>query len=223
MSEHLIDTPEHTLVINEIFHSIQGESSHAGRRCVFIRLTYCNIRCTYCDTPYAFYEGRQMTIDEIMADVSRHACKLVEVTGGEPMFQSNVHELLDRLVAGGFEVLLETGGSLSLARVDPAVKKIVDFKCPTSGMEKKNLWSIVDDLHSHDEVKFVIGSREDYEWCKQKIEEHQLDKRCDLLMSVVFGVMEPLTLAEWVLADRLDVRFQLQMHKFIWAPETRGV
>jgi 7-carboxy-7-deazaguanine synthase len=164
-----------------------------------------------------------MTIDEIMAEVSNYGCKLVEVTGGEPMFQSNVHELLDRLVADGFEVLLETGGSLSLERVNRAVKKIVDFKCPTSGMEKKNLWSIVNDLLPHDEVKFVIGSREDFDWCKQKIAEHHLDERCALLMSVVFGALEPVTLAEWVLADSLDVRFQLQMHKFIWTPETRGV
>ena len=139
------------------------------------------------------------------------------------MFQSNVHELLNRLITDGYEVLLETGGSLPLTNVNAEVKKIVDFKCPTSGMEKKNLWTIINDLHTQDEVKFVIGSREDYEWSKQKISEHELRSRCSVLLSVVFGELELTTLAEWILADRLDVRFQLQMHKFIWAPETRGV
>ncbi len=212
-----------TLVINEIFHSIQGESSHAGLPCVFVRLTYCNIRCSYCDSGYAFYDGKEMTIDEILRQVRSFDCKLVEVTGGEPLYQSNIHELLRRLCGDGFEVLLETGGSLPITDVDKRVKCIVDFKCPSSNMMKKNLWTIVDDLKPTDEVKFVIGDRNDYDWAKKKIQEFTIDTRCSLLMSVVFGKLEPVELAEWILADTLNVRFQLQMHKFIWHPEERGV
>jgi len=212
-----------TVVINEIFHSIQGESSHAGLPCVFVRLTYCNIRCSYCDSEYAFYEGKEMAIDDILANVRSYGCRLVEVTGGEPLFQSNIHTLLKRLCDEGFEVLLETGGSLSIGDADARVKCVVDFKCPSSGMVKKNLWAIAYDLKSKDEVKFVIGDRADYDWAKQKIAEHRIDERCTILMSVVFGKLEPARLAEWILADKLNVRFQLQMHKFIWHPETRGV
>lgn len=212
-----------TLVINEIFHSIQGESSHMGRPCVFIRLTYCNLRCSYCDTQYAFYEGKEMTIDEIMEVVRSYGCNLVEVTGGEPLWQENVHPLMKRLCDEGYEVLLETGGSVSIAGVDPRVKRIVDFKCPSSNMMKKNVWENVRYLKEGDEVKFVIGNREDYEWAKTIIEQHQIRTRCPVLLSVVFGELEPLQLAQWILEDRLDVRFQLQMHKYIWNPETRGV
>lgn len=223
MHEHLTQTKPHFLVINEIFHSIQGESSHMGKPCVFIRLTYCNIRCSYCDTEYAFYDGKEMSIDEIVNVVSEYRCKLVEVTGGEPLFQSNVHELMTRLCDEGFEVLLETGGSLDISRVDPRVKRIVDFKCPSSNMVKKNYWENVSYLRQSDEVKFVIGTREDYEWSKQMIREYRIKERCPILMSVVFGELEPLQLAEWILEDKLNVRFQLQMHKYIWSPETRGV
>ena len=223
MHEHLIQTNPHTLVINEIFHSIQGESSHMGRPCVFIRLTYCNIRCSYCDTEYAFYEGKEMSIDEIIEVVKGYQCKLVEVTGGEPLFQANVHELLTRLCDEGYEVLLETGGSLDISKVDYRVKRILDFKCPSSKMMKKNLWENVNYLKAGDEVKFVIGNREDYEWSKQMIREHRIDERCPILMSVMFGELEPVTLAEWILEDKLSVRFQLQMHKYIWSPDTRGV
>ncbi len=164
-----------------------------------------------------------MTIDEIVGQVHRFNCKLVEVTGGEPLFQSNVHALLNHLCTENFEVLLETGGSLPIAEVDKRVKCIVDFKCPSSNMMKKNEWTIVNDLKPTDEVKFVIGDRNDYEWAKEKIKEHQIEKRCGLLMSVVFGKLEPAELAEWILADKLDVRFQLQLHKFIWHPQERGV
>lgn len=223
MNEKPIQTSPGMLVVNEIFHSIQGESSHMGRPCVFVRLTYCNLRCVYCDTEYAFYEGREMTIAEIIEAVRGYGCKLVEVTGGEPLWQENVHELLKRLCDEGFEVLLETGGSLSIATVDPRVKRIVDFKCPSSKMMKKNLWENVTHLRPTDEVKFVIGNREDYEWAKEMIEKYRIWERCPVLMSVVFGEPKPAQLAEWILADRLDVRFQLQMHKFIWSPETRGV
>ncbi len=212
-----------TLIINEIFHSIQGESSHSGRPCVFVRLTGCNLRCTYCDTTYAFDDGSEMTIGRILQEVRNYGCRLVEVTGGEPLAQDNVHHLLTSLCDEGFEVLLETGGSLDISPVDQRVKRIVDFKCPSSGMMKKNLWENVRRLTEKDEVKFVIGTREDYEWSKAAIAEHGIGGRCPILMSPVFGELEPVQLAGWILEDRLDVRFQLQLHKFIWSPETRGV
>ena len=223
MPEHVTHPKLHHLVINEIFHSIQGESSAMGRPCVFVRLTWCNIRCSYCDTEYAFYEGKEISIDDIMDTIRGFSCNLVELTGGEPLFQENVHELISRLCDEDFEVLLETGGSLDIGRVDQRVRRIVDFKCPSSNMMKKNLWKNVDLLKSSDEVKFVIGSREDYEWSKQMISSFAIDVRCPVLMSNVFGVLEPVTLAEWILEDKLNVRFQLQMHKYIWSPEKRGV
>jgi 7-carboxy-7-deazaguanine synthase len=212
-----------TLVINEIFFSIQGESSTMGRPCVFIRLTYCNIRCSYCDTEYAFEEGREMAVDDIVQQVATYGCTLVEVTGGEPLFQPNVHPLMRELCDAGYEVLLETGGSLEIGAVDERVKRIVDFKCPSSSMAKKNLWSNAAKLRPTDEVKFVIGTPEDYAWAKERIAEYRLTERCPVLLSVVFGKLEPLALAEWILRDRLNVRFQLQMHKYIWHPEARGV
>ena len=223
MNERLIQTKPHTLIINEIFHSIQGESSHMGCPCVFVRLTYCNIRCSYCDTAYAFYEGREMTIAEVMEIVQSYQCKLVEITGGEPLFQTNVHELMKQLCDQGFEVLIETGGSLDISHIDSRVKRIIDFKCPSSNMTKMNFWDNVSHLKAGDEVKFVIGNREDYEWSKQMILDHQINQRCSILMAVVFNRLEPVRLAEWILEDKLNVRFQLQMHKYIWSPETKGV
>ncbi len=223
MSEHIIQNKTNTLIVNEIFHSIQGESSHMGLPCVFVRLTYCNIRCSYCDTEYAFYEGKEMSIEDIIETVNGYHCGLVEVTGGEPLFQENVHPLMKRLCDEGKEVLLETGGSLDISKVDPRVKRIVDFKCPSSKMMKKNLWDNVEYLKSSDEVKFVIGSREDYEWSKQMIEQYNIIQRCPVLMSVVFGALEPVTLSNWILEDKLHVRFQMQLHKYIWSPDTKGV
>jgi len=211
------------LVVNEIFHSIQGESSHMGRPCVFVRLTYCNLRCTYCDTEYAFYEGVEMSIDEILQRVGSFGCKLVEVTGGEPLMQEGVHEFMNVLSNRGYETLLETGGSLDIGAVDQRVKRIVDFKCPSSGMVKKNLWSNVNALRSSDEVKFVIGNRDDFDWSVEMIRRHEIDRRCPILMSVIFDVLPPVELAEWILESKVNVRFQLQMHKFIWEPATRGV
>lgn len=211
------------LVINEIFHSIQGESSHAGRPCVFVRLAYCNLRCSYCDTEYAFYTGEPMEMQDIVLKIRSHGCNLVEVTGGEPLLQDGVHHLMTLLCNEGFEVLLETGGSLDISGVDSRVKRIVDFKCPSSGMLKKNLWSNVDHLRRTDEVKFVIGTRQDFDWSVDMMTEHDLLKRCPVLMSVVFRVLEPITLAQWILESKLNVRFQLQTHKYIWEPETRGV
>ncbi len=211
------------LKINEIYYSVQGESTHAGRPCIFIRLTYCNLRCSYCDTEYAFYDGKDMEITDIMSEIKRWDCNLVEVTGGEPLFQDECIDLLNELVNSNYEVMLETGGSLSISDVPKKVVKIVDFKCPSSGMVKKNLWSIVDDLQAHDEVKFVIGNREDFDWAKDRITEYSMDKICTLLFSPTFGEINPQQIVEWILAENLPVRMQLQMHKMIWSPEEKGV
>ena len=212
-----------SLKINEIYYSVQGESTHSGRPCIFIRLTYCNLRCSYCDTEYAFYDGKDMEITDIMSEIKRWDCNLVEVTGGEPLFQEECIDLLNELVNSNYEVMLETGGSLSISDVPKKVVKIVDFKCPSSGMVKKNLWSIVDDLQAHDEVKFVIGNREDFDWAKDRITEYSLDKICTLLFSPTFGEIDPQQIVEWILAENLPVRMQLQMHKMIWSPEEKGV
>ncbi len=211
------------LKINEIYHSIQGESTKAGLPCVFIRLTYCNLRCTYCDTEYAFYEGYDKSIDEVIDEVKKYNCNLVEVTGGEPLVQNESIELMKRLCDEGFEVMLETGGSLPISEIDKRVRIILDLKCPSSGMMKKNLYENIEYLKSIDEVKFVIGTREDYEWSKEQVEKYQLDKKCTVLFSVVFGELEPVTLVNWILEDKLNVRYQLQMHKIIWEPDKKGV
>ena len=212
-----------SLKINEIYYSVQGESTHAGRPCIFIRLTYCNLRCSYCDTEYAFYDGKDMEITDIMSEIKQWDCNLVEVTGGEPLFQDECIDLLNELVNSNYEVMLETGGSLSISDVPKKVVKIVDFKCPSSGMVKKNLWSIADDLQFHDEVKFVIGNREDFDWAKDRIMEYSLDKICTLLFSPTFGEIDPQQIVEWILDENLPVRMQLQMHKMIWSPEEKGV
>ena len=212
-----------SLKINQIYYSLQGESTNSGCPCIFIRLTYCNLRCSYCDTEYAFYDGKDMEITDIMSEIKRWDCNLVEVTGGEPLFQDECIDLLNELVNSNYEVMLETGGSLSISDVPKKVVKIVDFKCPSSGMVKKNLWSIVDDLQAHDEVKFVIGNREDFDWAKDRITEYSLDKICTLLFSPTFGEIDPQQIVEWILAENLPVRMQLQMHKMIWSPEEKGV
>ena len=211
------------LKVNEIYYSVQGESTSAGLPCVFIRLTYCNLRCTYCDTEYAFYEGKEKSIEEIVEEVKKFGCKLVEVTGGEPLFQEESFPLMKRLCDEGFDAMLETGGSLSIENVDERVKIIMDLKCPSSGMLKKNIYENVNYLKSSDELKFVIGNREDYDWAKGIIVKYDLMGKCSILFSVVFGELEPITLVNWILEDKLDVRFQLQMHKYIWHPETKGV
>lgn len=215
--------PNETLVINEIFYSIQGESSWAGLPCVFVRLTGCHLRCGYCDTEYAFYDGRRQTLDEIIDQVDRHGGNLVEITGGEPLLQPNVHPLMSRLCDAGSTVLLETSGCIAVDKVDPRVIKIMDFKTPSSGEVLRNVYDNVDHLSPNDEVKFVIGDRADYDWAKDLIEKFELTKRCKLLISPVFGQLDPQSLAEWILADRLPVRYQTQLHKIIWSPETRGV
>ena len=211
------------LKVNEIFYSIQGESSKAGLPCVFVRLTYCNLRCTYCDTEYAFYEGKDYSVDEIIEEVKKYNCKLVEVTGGEPLVQNESKELMKQLCDKGFEVLLETAGNMPIEDIDKRVKIIMDLKCPSSGMMKKNLYENTDHLKKTDEVKFVIGTREDYEWSRDILGKYNLNKKCIVLFSCVFDKLEPLTLVNWILEDKLDVRYQLQMHKYIWHPETKGV
>jgi len=212
------------LTVNEIFHSIQGESSHAGRPCVFVRLTACDLRCSWCDTPYAFHEGRKMSVDEVVAAVDAAGCELVEITGGEPLLQEEVYPLMDRLLASGRTVLLETGGHRPIDRVPQAVVKIVDIKCPASGEAAKNDWENLGRLSPHDEVKFVIQDRADYEFARAVIARYGLPGRAAaVLMSPVHGVLDPKTLSEWILADRLAVRLQLQLHKYIWSPTTRGV
>ncbi|WHZ17202.1 MAG: 7-carboxy-7-deazaguanine synthase [Nitrospira sp.] len=209
--------------VTEIFHSIQGESTHAGRPCAFIRLTGCPLRCTWCDTAYAFYGGRDMTMDEIVEQVRAFDCRLVEVTGGEPLSQPGSPALLTRLCNDGFEVLLETSGAIDTAAVDLRVQVILDVKCPGSGMTDRMHWPNLDRLSSKDEAKFVIKDRVDYEWAREVVCRRDLSTRCTVLFSPVFDEMDPRQLAEWVLADRLPVRFQLQMHKYIWAPSMRGV
>lgn len=212
------------LTINEIFHSIQGESTYAGRPCVFVRLTACDLRCRWCDTPYAFHEGRKMTVDDVVADVEARGCPVVEVTGGEPLLQPDVYPLMQRLLESGKTVLLETGGHRSIAQVPSGVIRIVDVKCPGSGESQKNDWSNLAHLTAMDEVKFVLADRADYEFAREVVGREKLDERvAAVLFSPVHGELEAKQLADWVISDRLKVRVQLQVHKYIWSPETRGV
>jgi 7-carboxy-7-deazaguanine synthase len=212
------------LTVNEIFHSIQGESTYAGEPCVFVRLTACDLRCSWCDTPYAFYEGRKMSIEEVLKEVDRYNCPLVEVTGGEPLLQADVYPLMTRLLASGRTVLLETGGHRSIERVPSGVIRIMDIKCPGSGESDKNAWENLAHLSGGDQVKFVIKDRADYEYARDVVTREALPKRvAAVLFSPVHGVLASRDLAEWILADRLPVRLQLQAHKFIWSPDTRGV
>ena len=256
-----------SLVVNEVYLSLQGESTFAGLPCIFVRLTACNLRCSYCDTAYAFTEGTKRALDEIVAAVHRlaepfahrtainaaslpspeggavpaHRLPLIELTGGEPLLQPNALPLMRTLCDEGFTVLIETSGAHDISRVDPRVRRIMDLKCPSSGEVERNYWSNLEHLRETDEVKFVIGTQEDYAWAKEQIEKHRLETRCPLLFSWVQPLapeqqhpslknvpagMTPLTrrdLAEKIIADALPVRFQLQMHKFIWPAEQRGV
>jgi 7-carboxy-7-deazaguanine synthase len=211
------------LKVNEIFHSIQGESTHVGRPCVFVRLTYCNLRCTFCDSEYAFYEGVERPLDEILQIVDGYGCDLVEVTGGEPLIQKETTELLQRLLDRGYEVLLETSGAWPVDSVPDGVRIIMDLKTPGSGMAHKNRWENLRHLDRDDEIKFVICDRGDFEWARSVIAEHDLAARHAILVSPSFGEVEPRLLAEWILEERLPVRLQLQIHKFIWSPIARGV
>lgn len=208
--------------ITEIFHSIQGESSHAGRPCTFVRLTGCNLRCVWCDSAYTFSGGEKMSLDDVMARVASYGCKLVEVTGGEPLAQPESIDLIKRLCDEDYEVLVETSGSIDITPVDDRAKVILDIKCPGSGEVAKNRWENLEHMRGHDEIKFVIADRNDYDWAKQAIAERRLD-RWPVHFSPVWGVMEMKSLAEWMLADRVPARFQTQLHKHIWGPDVTGV
>jgi 7-carboxy-7-deazaguanine synthase len=213
-----------SLVVNEIYQSIQGESSWAGLPCTFVRLTACDLRCTYCDTAYAFYEGKKRPLDEILSDVLAFDCPLVEVTGGEPLLQKNVLPLMASLCDAGKTVLIETSGAHDISKIDPRVHRIMDLKTPSSGECARNRMENIPHLGPLDEVKFVIGSREDYEWSRAQVLDHALTTRVHtVLFSPVFGKITPREIVEWILADKLPVRFQIQMHKIIWEPRARGV
>jgi 7-carboxy-7-deazaguanine synthase len=209
--------------ITEIYQSIQGESSYAGLPCVFVRTTGCDLRCSWCDSEFTFTGGTRMTLDQIMAEVDSHRCKLVELTGGEPMLQPDINDLAARLCEAGYTTLIETGGHRDLSILDPRVIRIMDLKCPDSGECEKNLWSNLEGLRSFDEVKFVLASRRDYEWAVQTIRAYRLEDHVKILMSTAYSLIEPQQVVEWMLKDKVQARFQLQLHKYIWAPETRTV
>ncbi len=212
------------LTINEIFYSIQGESTFAGRPCVFVRLSACDLRCSWCDTEYAFHEGRKRSVDDVLAEVDRLNCPLVEVTGGEPLMQDEVYPLMRSLLDRGRTVLLETGGHRSTADVPAPVVTILDVKCPGSGEAHRTEWANLERLRPHDEAKFVVKDREDYEYACSVISQYDLGARAAAVhLSPVHDVMDLRRLSEWVLADRLDARVQVQLHKYIWDPLTRGV
>lgn len=223
------------LRVNEIFHSIQGEGTRAGQRCAFVRLAGCHLRCSWCDTEYAFHEGRWWSLDEVLSEVAAFDCPVVEVTGGEPLLQPATPELLRRLCDRFPTVLLETSGALPVDALDPRVIRILDVKCPSSGESGRNHWANLEVIRSADEVKFVIGTREDYDYAREVCDRHQLPERCTVLFqpvadtpdaSGVWGLRGGLSaaqLAEWIVADRLAVHLSLQLHKFIWSPTARGV
>ena len=212
------------LTVNEIFHSIQGESTHTGRPCVFVRLTACDLRCSWCDTPYAFTEGRKMSVDEVIDRVREYGCDVVEITGGEPLLQKEVYPLMERLLDEGRTVMIETGGHLSADAVPAGVVRVIDIKCPGSGESDKVHWPNLETLRSSDELKFVIKDRADYDFAREVVATRDLAVRCAaVLFSPVHGVLDARQLAAWILADRLPVRLQLQAHKYIWSPDTRGV
>lgn len=216
--------PQTSVTITEIYKSVQGESTWAGLPCIFVRLTGCHLRCVWCDTEYAFHGGMKLTLDEVVERCRHLVCPLVEITGGEPLLQPNCGPLAQQLLDNGFTVLCETSGALPIDRLPPAVIKIMDLKCPGSGECDKNDWNNMPLLTREDEVKFVIADRADYEWSREVVQRYDLPSHVkDVLFSPVFGSVDPRDLVEWILADQLPVRFQLQMHKFIWAPETKGV
>ena len=211
------------LKVNEIFHSIQGESRHAGRPCVFVRLTLCNLRCAWCDTAYAFEEGIDLPVGAILSRVAAYGTGYVLITGGEPLVQEGVHDLIGELCDRGYEVAVETGGSLDVSSLDRRAMVVMDLKCPGSGMSDRNRFENLDLLKPTDEVKFVLTDRVDYEWAREVIARRGLTGRFGVLLSPSHGVLHPQTLSEWILSDRLPVRLQLQIHKYIWSPDARGV
>ena len=212
-----------SLKINEIYHSIQGESSYSGLPCVFVRLTYCNLRCSYCDTEYAFYEGKDMSIKQIIKKINSYKCNLVEITGGEPLLQKNCIELINELEKNNKKVLIETGGSLSIQNISKKTHIILDLKCPSSNMENKNLWANLDYIKKTDEIKFVVGNKVDYEWTKNIIKKYDLENKCHLLISPVYDKIDNEKIINWILKDNLKIRFQIQLHKEIWDKDKKGV
>jgi 7-carboxy-7-deazaguanine synthase len=215
---------ERRLRVSEVYASVQGESTHVGKPCVFVRLTGCNLRCVWCDSTFTFTGGTHRSVDDVVAEARGFGIPMIEITGGEPLVQKAAIPLMAELVAAGHEVLLETSGSRSIADVPPEVKVILDFKPPDSGEDRANLWSNVGLLKAKDEVKFVIASRRDYEWSRDVVREHALDQKAGaILFSPVWGAIDPKDLVAWILEDRLPVRFQLQLHKVVWPPDQRGV
>ncbi|NNE43708.1 MAG: radical SAM protein [Gemmatimonadetes bacterium] len=211
-----------SLVINEIFFSIQGESTHAGRPCVFVRLTACDLRCTWCDSEYTFHEGTKRTVDDVLDEVRTHPCDLVEVTGGEPLLQKNVHDLIARLLEEGKTVMIETGGHRDISTLDPRVLRIVDVKTPSSGESHRVMTENFADLRATDELKFVVQDRADFDFSLEMIRTHGLEGKCALLFSPVHGV-DPADLAKWVMESGVKARLQLQLHKILWPEAVRGV
>ena len=222
-------TEDRTLAVTEIFHSIQGESTWAGAPCTFVRLTGCPLRCTWCDTAYAFHGGERMSIDQILREVAERRCSLVEITGGEPLAQPAAAALADRLLELGYTVLVETSGAIDVSGLDARVHKIMDLKCPGSGEEAKNRWQNLEHLTERDELKFVVRDRADYEWARDTIRDRGLDRRLEegslraLLLSPAWGEVDLEALAGWILEDGLPVRLQLQLHKLVWGPGRTGV
>ena len=212
-----------SLKVNEIYYSIQGESSFSGLPCIFVRLTYCNLRCSYCDTEYAFYEGKKLEINQIIEKVNSFKCNLVEITGGEPLLQNDCIKLIEELEKNNKRVLIETGGSLTIKNISKKTHIILDLKCPSSKMEHKNLWDNLNYIKKTDEVKFVIGNKSDYNWSKKIIKKYNLENKCLILMSPVFGEIDNKKIIDWILKDNLNVRFQIQLHKKIWDKDKKGV
>ncbi len=213
-----------SVVVKEIYVSLQGESTHAGRLCTFVRLTWCHLRCTYCDSEFAFRGGERMKIADILAKVREVGSPLVEITGGEPLLQPGVYPLMEALLADGFELMLETSRAIDVRLVPAEVRKIVDLKTPSSGESDRNDLRVLGSMNANDELKFVMGSREDYEWVRELVRSRALEKKpFEILYSTVFGKLAPQQLAEWLIEDRMPGRMQLQMHKYLWEPNARGV
>jgi 7-carboxy-7-deazaguanine synthase len=211
------------LRVNEIFKSIQGESTYAGTPCVFVRLTGCNLRCSYCDTTYAYEEGKNMSVYKIVNKIEDYKCKNVCITGGEPLIQRNVIKLINLLKKNRYKIFVETNGALNLDLLPGNIIRIMDVKCPDSGMNKEMDWGNLERLRGADEVKFVISSKKDYEWAKRIVRKHDLPNKTSVLFGSAYGKLKPKSLAEWILKDKLDVRLQLQLHKYIWPDKARSV